>query len=291
MNTSLGIIYSVIALTGFGLSNAAAKQPTQKLGPLSFYFCRNFFTSLILSLIILPKLFSANFQAEYLLFAILLSFFGFIPLYFFLKAIAVGKIGLVGPVAYTSSIFTILLSVVFYHESVNLIQAITFLVIITGVVLATVDIRDFKNSHLFNTSSGVPYALITSIGWGIFFFLNKIPVVALGSSLTAFIIELGGFIITFLILKAKKNKICLPAKPTLYTVLAVAILGVIGTLAFNFGVSTSDVSLVATISSATPLIALIYGRFVYKEKLTFLQYAAVALIITGIASACLSFKL
>jgi drug/metabolite transporter (DMT)-like permease len=44
----------------------------------------------------------------------------------------------------------------------------------------------------------------------------------------------------------------------------------------------SNVSVVAPLTFANPLISIIYGKFVYKEKLSTYQYLAIILILIGI---------
>ncbi|MBU1111419.1 MAG: DMT family transporter, partial [Nanoarchaeota archaeon] len=53
---------------------------------------------------------------------------------------------------------------------------------------------------------------------------------------------------------------------------------------FNMGIQNYNVSIIAAIAFANPLIATLYGKIVYKEKLKLQQYFALAIIIAGIVS-------
>ena len=131
-------------------------------------------------------------------------------------------------------------------------------------------------------SSGIPYALITCFLWGLVFFLFKFPVTILGPILTSFIIEFGILIYSGINMKFSKIPLKLKDPKILIYVFFVALFGAIGTLFFNLGIKAYDVSIVATLRSANPLVATLFARFVYKEKLIKKQWVAISLILLGI---------
>jgi len=62
----------------------------------------------------------------------------------------------------------------------------------------------------------------------------------------------------------------------------VAFFGTIGILFYNLGIKILDVSIISVLSFANPLVSTLYGKFVYNEKLSMLQYIAILLILIGI---------
>jgi len=273
----MGVIFGFLSMIGYGLSNSISKQPIQKIGVTKTIFYRNVFTSIILFVLIL---FNRNqiWSIKFIIFTILISILGYFALVFFFKSIKIGKVGVVVPVANSSIIITVFLSIIFFKENLSIQKISSLILIILGVILISVNISDFKKSNIFKFSSGVPYSLVTMILWGLTFFLLKIPVNVIGPILSVFIIEFG-----IVIFSGISNKdFTLPDKKTLGTIFLIAILGAIGILFFSFGISIYDVSIVATISSANPLISTFYGLFVFKEKLSMKQYLATFLIIFGL---------
>lgn len=103
----------------------------------------------------------------------------------------------------------------------------------------------------------------------------------IGPILTSIIIEFFILVISALHLKATKADFSLPSGYAKYFI-PIALFSVLGLLAYNFGIKTSAVSLVAMLYMANPLLATIYARIVYKEKLSFKQYTAIFIIIMGI---------
>lgn len=279
---SLGIIFGLIAMLGYGLSNPISKVPVKRIGSIKTIFFKNIFVSFLLLITLLFSLSDTNFSGTYILITFLISFVGYIPLLTFYKALKVGKVGIISPIANSSVIFTILFSIIFFKESLALTQIISIFIIISGIVLISLNFKDLKKSHLFKISSGVPFALITCLLWGLVFFLFKIPVMILGPILTSFIIEFGIMIYSGINLKIAKISFNLPKNKILIYIFFVAFFGAIGTLFFNLGVKMYDVSVVAALTFANPLVATLYGKFVYKEKLNIFQGIAIVFILVGI---------
>jgi transporter family protein len=286
MISSISIIFGIIAMFGFGLSNAISQIPSKEIGSRRTVFFRGIFVSFLLLLILLFFLDKAVFPVKYILIAFVISFLGFIPLVTFYEALKRGKIGIISPIANSSVIFTILFSTLFFKESLSSLQILSIVLIIIGIILSSLNLKDIKDSNLFKVSSGVPHALVTCFLWGLVFFLFKIPVMALGPILSAFLNEFGILIFSGINLAISKISFSIPEKKILRYIFLVAIFGVIGTVFFNLGIAkeNSSLSIVAAITFASPLVATLYGKFVYKEKLNFQQWFAIILILIGIIS-------
>ena len=112
METTIGILFGFIAMLGFGLGNAIAKVPIQKIGSEKTIFYRNVIISILLFLILIFFGQDAVFSTKYILLAFLIAGIGYIPLLFFYKALNLGKVGVVSPVANSSAIFTVLFSII-----------------------------------------------------------------------------------------------------------------------------------------------------------------------------------
>lgn len=284
MNNSLGLIFALIAMFGFGMGNVLGKIPSQKYPYQKTIFLRNIFTTITLLIILLFFLKSTDFNLQYILISFLLSVAGYFSLAFFYKALKGGKIGIVSPVANSSTIITVLLSVIFFHEHLNLIQSFAITFIIIGILFISLNIKDLKNSHLFSLSSGLPFALVTCLLWGFMFFFYKYPVSILGPALTALIIEIGSFITVTIHSKLASIKIFPISKKDLLIIALMAISASIGALCYNLGIKIADVSIVSAITNSCPLVAVVFGWIFYRERLTRQQYFAICLILLGIIS-------
>jgi len=282
MDISPGIIFGLVATLGFGLHTAISQDPIKSIGPMKAIFFRNIFTSILLLLALMMLPWKIAFSWDYVLIALVISFIGYIPLLTFYKALNAGKVGIVTPVANSSVIFTIMFSIIFFRESLTEVQLFSIAMIITGIMLISLDLKDLKHSDLFKMSSGLPYALVTCVLWGLVFFLFKFPVTVLGPILTAFITEAGILVFAGANIAASGSGFAVPDRRTMKKIAIASFFGALGSLAYNYGITVSDVSIIAALTFANPLVATIYAKAVYKEKLCVQQYAAAAMMIAGI---------
>jgi len=79
-----------------------------------------------------------------------------------------------------------------------------------------------------------------------------------------------------------KQKIKLPGKKSLILIGLLGILGASASLFFNLGIKYADVSIVAVLFGANPIIPCLYSAIFEKEKLTKQQYIAISGILLGI---------
>ena len=282
MELSSGIIFGLIAMLGFGLSNSLSKIPAERIGSRNTIFFRGIFMSMTL-LILLPFfLSSTTFALRYMMIAFAISIIAFIPLLTFIKALGLGKIGVISPIANSSVIFTILFSILLFGETLNSVKLGSIVLIVLGIILVSIDFRDIRNSNLFSLESGIPYAIITCVLWGLLFSLFKIPVLVIGPILTSLIVEIGILLIASSIVLKNRKRINIPNKNTMTYILLFSIFSVLGSLSFNWGIMVLEVSIVAALAMSNPLVSVLYGRYIYNETISLQQYIAISFILMGI---------
>jgi len=281
-NSSLGILFGLIALLTNGFAGALAKVPVKALGVNKLIFYRTVFNSSLLLIVLLFTLSQSNFSLKYVLITVAVAIFGYLPMFFFYKAMALGKVGVISPVASANSIVAVLLSIIFLNESLNGLQYISILFIIFGVILISTNFKEFERSSLFKVSSGIPYALLAALGWGIWSVLVKAPTQVLGPFFTSFIIETVGLVMAFLLIRGSKEGVKIKDKSILLTVIPISIFMVIWSLAYYQGIRISNVSILVPLSSASPLIVALYGKFKYKEVLSTQQYVGIGVILLSV---------
>ncbi len=278
---TLGIIFGIISMIGYGLSNGISKVPAKKLGPIKTAFFRGFFLTILLLIVLFFVMDEIVLSFWHIILVILLSITGYIPLLTFYKGMRLGKVGVISPIASSSVIITVVLALIFFNETLNSMQTIAIVLIMLGIIFISVDFKNFKSSDLFKLKSGVPYALVTCAIWGVLFFLIKIPILIIGPVLTALILEGGITILSGVHMKKKRESFRIKKGLMLHIIL-LAVTGFFGVLAFNMGLMYSDVSLVAPIAFSAPLISALYGKVIYNERLKNKQWFAMLLIVAGI---------
>ncbi|MBN2457798.1 DMT family transporter [Candidatus Woesearchaeota archaeon] len=280
--TTIGIMFGLAAMLGFGLGNGFSRPLARSMGNKQIIFFRTVATSLILLPVLLFSLPSVRFSALYIIIGFVIAVISYFPLMTFYMALKKSDLGVVCPIANSSVIFTVLLSVIFFSERPSIFQYLSIGLIVAGIILISVNFRDIKRSEILSLRSGVPFAVITCILWGIVFFLFKIPVSVIGPILTSFIIEFGIMISSSAHIVMARERFLFPSKKNMFYIVIVALFSSAGTLFFNMGIDFADVSVVSAVTMSNPLVAVIFGRLAYKEKLTRIQWTAVLLVVFGI---------
>lgn len=170
MVLSVSILFGIIAMIGFGLCNAIAQIPSKEIGSQRTIFFKNVFVSILLAILFLFFQNEVSFDAKYIFIAFAISLLGYLALLLFYEALKIGKVSIIAPIANSSVIFTIIFSTIFFQESLSLIQLISIILIIIGIILTSLDFNDIRKTSSVKLLSGVPYALATCFLWGVSIF-------------------------------------------------------------------------------------------------------------------------
>lgn len=278
----ISVLYGLTSMIPMGIGSAISPIVTKKIGIGRVMLWRNMATSLLLLIALAFNWEAASFIPLQIFYALLLSLLAYIALAFYFKALLMGKVGLISPTTATNVILSLSLSAVFLGVAISKTQLLFISLIIVGTILIAFNFKDFKQSSMFRIKSGVPYALATAFCWGIFFFLAQIPLRALGVYLTSFIFELGMLVATIIHLMIIKESFRVPEFKTLRIVWLISLLNALSIVGLYTGLLRANVGIVLTLSASTPLVIAVYGKVVYKERLSKLQYLAIALVLIGI---------
>ncbi len=279
----LGILFGLFSMLGYGLSTGVISGLAKKYSPEQVTVYRNFFVSLILLVALLFYLSSSNFDVTFIVLVFGIAVLGYFSVKYLFKALRVGKVGVVSPISNSAVVLTVLLSVIFFKEQLSLLQVVAIALVIFGVLLNSVDFKHFRESNIFDKRSGVAYALVTFVLWGFIFFFSKIHVSVLGPFLSAFLIELGILVYSYLDIRVSKMRLKRVSSKELFLFIVSAILAATGTLFYNLGVQVGVVSIVAVLSFSNPIAATFYSKVVNKETLKLKEMAALILIVLGVA--------
>jgi drug/metabolite transporter (DMT)-like permease len=208
----------------------------------------------------------------------IISVFAFLAFY---KALRIGKVAVVVPIANTYSIIIVLIGILFLNENITLFLGIGIILTILGTVLTSFKLKDIMNLNLKKAAPGVKYAIITMLGWGILYASVGIISKQLGWFWPILILTVGSTIVLFIYSSINKIKASFPTKLTNLMFWYV----LIGTAAFLFysvGTSRGQISLVGPIAAAAPFVTVILARTLTKEKIDANQIVGIACIIMGL---------
>ena len=277
---SSGIFYGFLAMLAYGTANGLSQVPSKELGARTTIFLRGVIMTLFFGILLFFS--SPRYDTSGILIALAIAALGYIPLYLFYKAVQKGKIGVVAPVADSAVVFTVLYSVLWYGEQFSLGQGIALVLIVLGLIFLSLNVQEWRRSELFSLKSGVPYAIVCSLLWGVVYFLLKIPTVTLGPVLTTLLLEGGVTVVAGVHMVALREKITRPTRRLWWYVAALGVAVGVGSLCYTLGLEAAPVSVVAPITFSAPLLSVLYGRIVFSERLRNLQYLGILSVVAGI---------
>ena len=222
-----------------------------------------------------------NFDLKFFIFVSIFAFFDFLGMYLFYKGFLVSKVGIITPISSSYAIVIAIISFVFFDEPLSLTKFALIVLIVLGIVLLSINLKEWKTAKK-SDYVGVLYALAIFTIYGVWVPLWD-QFIAQGGYL--YILTVDRVIVLLLVLGVvayKKTDLKI-GKPAFGWVFLSAVFLVVANTVYNWGLYNSDeTSLVAAISSAYPLVAVICAYFFLKEKLAANQYVGIVVIVIGI---------
>jgi len=275
-------------MISFGISNALSKEIAEKFGVIAGIVFLNIFVVPLLALGMFVLRAPFFFDLQYLGIGILIAFAGYLGFVCFMLALKNGRVGVVIPVASAQIIVASIFGSIFLGDELDTLKIATVSTVFIGVVLASVNFRDLRNSDLFSLKSGIPYALLTALIWGIALPLMKFPSEHLGSLFYGLVIEvvvLGSALLQSLGshgLWGLRELYKKPGRRTMFIVVAATVFTALGTVFTNLAYQTGEISIVSAIRSSSSIVSLLVGAIIYREVLSKQQYLGALIVSAGI---------
>ena len=200
----------------------------------------------------------------------------------FYRALVEGPVAVVSPVVSSYAIVLIGLAVVFAGERLSLWQAVGAMCSVGGVALASFDPRSLSAGGRL-IGLGAALAIVTMVGLG-----------GLSYALGIMSRELGWFLPVF-ILRVFSTALFIPLTiamrqwtlkgVTIALALLMAFAGVVemgGMFAYTRGTEVGVISIVAAASITYPLIPMLGGIILFRERLAFSQWVGLCITLAGL---------
>ena len=281
----MGILSGLLSMFGWGTSDFLAAKSSRRIGYLLTYFWTQlvaFLIALIYFWIKLPTL-NINNIPQYLIFLLPAGFLFLVGTLAFYKGLTEGQVSLVSPIGASWAMITVVLSVVFFKEVLQTNQIIAIILIISGIILVSVNLKELLKIKRLTLLGGIKEGLIAMLAWGISLFLMVPVSKALSWFLPVFALKLFGllFLVIYTMFSKKSLKIDLQI-PLLILLFLIGFLDIIAFFAYSFGVEREYASIVAPVAASFPLVTIILARIFLKEKIVFNQALGIAGVRAGL---------
>lgn len=216
----------------------------------------------------------------------------FLGIVFLYRGYSEGIMSIVAPIAGAYPVITVTLSVLLLGTILTLVRALSITAVIFGIILSGVKISAFRSpkSKVVTDNKrlvkGADYGLSAFVCAGLGLFGLGVAAPVIGSILAVVILKgaenlaaLGTIVIT-------KMKLKWPNWSTIGWIVLIGACDAGGFATYNLAVvsASSDLPIVATLSSLLGAITVLLARAFYKEKLEAIQIAGIVIIIASVAT-------
>ena len=219
---------------------------------------------------------------------LLISAVSFIVYIVFYKALQVGPVAVVSPIVSAYAVVVIVLAFIFTGERLSVMQGVAVSASVGGIVLASVSLRSGMRLREV-VGFGALLGFVAMVGIGVWQFGVGILSRDIGWFLPIFL----GRVITFgmfvpLVAVRREWPWQRLSAPLLVGVVVVGITETGGLFAFARGAEIGVISIVAAASITYPIIPILGGLIVFKEKLGFTQYIGLTVALAALLVLALS---
>ena len=276
------LVLGLIAAVGWGMADYLAALSTRRVGTLRTMLWMQASSLALLLVVVVPLGKVPPLDVETAALAIGMGALGAVMLAALYRGLALGPVAIVSPVVAANAAVTVVLAVTLLGERLSAQQIAGIIATIAGVALASTDLRVVR-ATLGRPSDGVGLALIAMIGFGVLGFLLATVSRAYGALSMVVLLRAG----TTLLLAAVAASLRFPPRVppgSAFVIVLVGVLDTAGNVAYGEGASLGYASIVATASSAYPLIPFALGLTLLRERVAPNQLAGVALLLFGLAT-------
>jgi drug/metabolite transporter (DMT)-like permease len=281
----MGIISGLLSMLGWGTADFLAAKSSRKIGNVLTLFWMQLvgFSIALIYFLINFRSFNINDISEIIVILIIIGFLQTVAYLAFYRGLKEGQVSLVSPIGASWAMVTVILSVIFFKEVLQTNQIVAIILIILGIILVSINIKEFLRRERFTLLAGTKEGLIAMFGWGLSLFLIIPPSKILGWFLPVFLFRLFSILFLTSYIFIGKQSFKMSFQPSLLALLLpIGFLDTGAFFSYSFGVSGEYASIVAPIAASFPLVTIILARVLLKERLVLNQLLGIASIITGL---------
>ena len=171
-------------------------------------------------------------------------------------------------------------SMVLYGERLTLLQGAAVVLVCSGILLCTVDLREARKGNVA-MGAGIAWALAAMVSWSIYFTFLKMLVREVGWFWPQYL-SFCLFPLMALYLALRRVPFRVPAgRSEWLPVLASALLLRTGDFSFNGGIAFGYTSIIAPIAGAYPTFLAVLGAVFFRDPVTRQQWLGIVAAVLG----------
>ena len=283
------MIFGLGAALGWGLSDLWAALSGRRIGSGRTVVIAQVAAAVAVSMLMLivrPDMSGIREVAPWLVPNAFLGAVAFATLY---KGLQLGPIAVVSPVLATYAVVPVFLSIVLLGETLGALKGVGAVVTIVGAVLTSTDLRALR-IETRTKPAGLPWAIVSTLLFGVATYImgwaareaGVLPSLWFGR-ITMTAVFVGSAV--FVALRRRRG-----AEPStgrlagsaLVLAVGVGLLELLGTISYAWGAEVGLLSIVTVASATYPLIPVIGGVTLLRERPAPTQYLGIGLVVGGL---------
>ena len=281
MAVEIGIILAIGALVFWGIEEFFLKKSIARIGIHSTLLL-NTITGIFVDIFLVYVVFSVSISiisAVSFLIVLIVGFFLYAEYVFFYKALQKQELSIVSTLDETWVLISVPIAIFVFGELLTPLHAFAIGCALMGAFFISVN---FKHVRKMKLISGAKFEILSIAAAGISSPFIRIVTNDIGEFMAFFYLD--AIIILFiaahkLLGKTKYKK---PNRRDLKIVVASGLADGFAFAFFVLAIAYADISVVTPIVASTALVAVIFGRFILKEKTTIYQKIGIALVISAV---------
>ena len=276
-------IFALISFFGWSIGDIFGAVVSKKIGEFSATFWQ-LIVGFIASSLLVPLAITdlRHMTLSLMLLNLLLGALFIIGLVTFNKGLRIGSPARVGTITASFSAVTAIISFFVFHEQITVWQLLALIVIFSGIILSGLKNKIGSRKKYRLAIRGTWLAITTMVLWGIYYAFIKIPSQYIGWFWPQYI-TLSLVLVIWWIIRFKKIKIrSVLSKGAFWSILLNGILVAVGEYSFNYAVVRNASVVVAPIAGSYPVLYVLLAFFVFKDKLSRMQFFGIIINLLGI---------
>lgn len=275
-------IFALLAFLFWGIEDFLAQKSARKIGDMESLA----FIVIIGSIVMFPFVFSDldklfSIQNIFIIFGI--GILHFVASLFFFESLKEGKLSIIDALFEFELPVSLLLGIIFFREYFSSMQLLFISFIFIGIVfIAIKSHKTFKMTF----EKGVLFAVITAILMGFVNFSSAFssrqidPLV----SLWGIWVLMSIFCLVYLSYKREDMKFLKDGWKIKRIIIPLALFATLAWLFYFYAVETKELGLIVAITEGYPMVAILLGRIVNKDKISWLQWIGIFLVLVSCIS-------
>lgn len=282
--TLISILAGLGGMFGWGTSDFFANSSSEKIGHFRTFFWSQIAGMLMLGVFMVfvrPTFLPIPQTLIILAIASILYAIGYLLFY---KAFEIGNVSIVSATINLNTVIAIIIAYIFLGQRLSNTQLPAVFMILIGVILVSVNLKDFTKGGSISLLAGVKEAIFASFAFGIFWNLSQILSQKIGWLPTTFYVKIIAilFLIGMTFFNKKDSSFEKKHLKVIPIVILVGLLEAGAIASVNFGLTVGDLVLITPISSALSVVTISLAIIFLKEKITKTQGVGMSLAILGI---------